>query len=107
MPNKGRIVRYSPAELATMKSQTDWSKTDAMTSEAIERVAVEEDGPLPAGWEYTIVLGVPEPKQDVHIRLVPAVVRWFKAAGPGYQTRINAVLRGFVQAREKEAASRR
>lgn len=27
---------------------------------------------------------VPEPKKDVHIRLDPALLRWFKAHGPGY-----------------------
>jgi uncharacterized protein (DUF4415 family) len=27
------------------------------------------------------------------------VLDWFRAHGPGYQTRINAVLRAFVQAR--------
>jgi uncharacterized protein (DUF4415 family) len=37
----------------------------------------------------------------VNIRLDAAVLRWFKAQGPGYQTRINAVLRAFVHAREQ------
>jgi uncharacterized protein (DUF4415 family) len=46
-------------------------------------------------------LAHPNRKQDVHIRLDPAVLRWFKAHGPGYQTRINAVLRAFVQARQQ------
>jgi uncharacterized protein (DUF4415 family) len=43
----------------------------------------------------------PEPKQGVHIRLDRVVLRWFRAQGPGYQTRINAVLRAFVAARER------
>ena len=64
-------------------------------------MADEDDGPLLEGWEQTIVLGVPEPKQDVHIRLDPAVLRWFKSHGPGYQTRINEVLRAFVQAKQQ------
>jgi len=36
-------------------------------------------------------------KQDVHIRLDPAIIRWFKSQGLGYQTRINAVLKAFVE----------
>lgn len=72
-----------------------------MPQEEVECLADEEDGPLPEGWEKTIVLGIPEPKQDVHIRLDPMVLRWFKEQGPGYQTRINAVLRAFVEARVK------
>jgi len=50
---------------------------------------------LPAGGE----LGIPEAKQDVHIPLDPGVRHWCKAQGPGYQTRINAVLRAFVAAK--------
>lgn len=84
-----------------MKSETDWAKVDAFTQEEVERMADEDDGPMPEGWADTIVLGVPEPKKDVHIRLDPSVLRWFKADGPGYQTRINAVLQAFVQARQK------
>jgi uncharacterized protein (DUF4415 family) len=43
----------------------------------------------------------------VHIRLDPIVLRWFKAHGPGYQTRINAVLRAFVEVRQKEVRNRK
>jgi uncharacterized protein (DUF4415 family) len=100
---KGHIVQFSTEELMTLKSETDWAKADAMPQEEVERLADEEDGPLTPGWEDSIVLGIPEPKQDVHIRLDPAVLRWFKAAGPGYQTRINAVLRAFVQASQRKA----
>jgi BrnA antitoxin of type II toxin-antitoxin system len=46
------------------------------------------------GWEQTIILGAPKSKKDVHIRLDPAVLRWFKAQGPGYQTRINTGVAG-------------
>jgi len=94
-------VRYSAEQLATMPNETDWARVDAMTQEEVERMADEDEGPLPEGWEKTIVLGVPEPKQDVHIRLDPAVLRWFKAHGRGYQTRINEVLRAFVQAKQQ------
>ena len=31
----------------------------------------------------------------------PEVLRWFKARGPGYQTCINALLRAFVQVRQR------
>ena len=82
MPNKGRSVRYTAEELAALPSETDWAFVNAMSQEEVERIALEEDGPLPESWEKTIILGVPEPKKDVHIRLDPAVLRWFKAAGP-------------------------
>jgi uncharacterized protein (DUF4415 family) len=34
-------------------------------------------------------------KASVSLRLDADVLAWFKAQGPGYQTRINAVLRAF------------
>jgi uncharacterized protein (DUF4415 family) len=93
--------------LASGGDRSDWRRVDAMTQAEVERLADEEDGVLPDGWESTVSLGVPEPKQDIHIRLDPGVLRWFKAHGPGYQTRINAVLRAFVQARQREERDRK
>jgi uncharacterized protein (DUF4415 family) len=37
-------------------------------------------------------------KQSVTIRLDVDMLEWFKAAGPGYQTRINQVLRDHMDA---------
>ncbi|MCC6195973.1 MAG: BrnA antitoxin family protein [Burkholderiales bacterium] len=36
-----------------------------------------------------------QPKAAISLRLDADVLDWFKAQGPGYQTRINAVLRAF------------
>jgi uncharacterized protein (DUF4415 family) len=106
MEKKGRIMRATAGEIQAMldrgESRTDWARVKAMTQEEVERLADEEEGPLPEGWEKTIVLGIPEPKKGVHIRLDQAVLRWFKAQGPGYQTRINAVLRAFMEARQQD-----
>ncbi len=106
MAKKERIVRYSAAEVAAMiargESKTDWARVKAMPQEEVERLADEEDGPLPEGWESTIVMhGLPPRKRDVHIRLDADVLDWFRAHGRGYQTRINAVLRAFVEARRR------
>jgi uncharacterized protein (DUF4415 family) len=37
-------------------------------------------------------------KQIVTIRLDIDMLEWFKAAGPGYQTRVNQVLRDYMEA---------
>ncbi|HEX9707559.1 MAG TPA: BrnA antitoxin family protein [Steroidobacteraceae bacterium] len=37
-------------------------------------------------------------KAAISLRVDPEVLDWFKAQGPGYQTRINAVLRAFMEA---------
>ena len=38
------------------------------------------------------------PKASVSLRIDADVLAWFKARGPGYQTRMNAVLRAFKEA---------
>lgn len=100
-------MRYTAEELAAKiargESETDWARVKAMPQEEVERLADEEDGPLPEGWESTIIIGLPPRKRDVHIRLDADVVDWFRAHGRGYQTRINAVLRAFVEARKRAA----
>jgi uncharacterized protein (DUF4415 family) len=103
MGKKDGIVRYSAEKLGRMKSSTDWAKVDATTREEIERQADADDGPLPEGWEDTVVLGIPGPKRGVYLRLDPDVLDWFKDTGKGYQTRINNVLRAFVESRKHSA----
>mgnify|MGYP003488632635 FL=1 len=40
---------------------------------------------------------MPQPKELVSIRIDPDVLVWFRKKGRGYQTRINAVLRSFME----------
>lgn len=37
------------------------------------------------------------PKASISLRVDMDVLEWFKAQGPGYQTRINAVLRAYKE----------
>lgn len=37
-------------------------------------------------------------KAPISLRVDPEVLDWYKASGPGYQTRMNAVLRAFMEA---------
>jgi uncharacterized protein (DUF4415 family) len=89
------------AMLARGESRTDWKRVRAVSQKDAERLANEDDGHLPKGWESTVEAGLPKRKQGVHIRLDSDVLNWFRAHGPGYQSRINAVLRAFVRARER------
>jgi uncharacterized protein (DUF4415 family) len=41
---------------------------------------------------------MPKPKRSLTMRFDPDVLDWFKATGPGWQTRINAVLKQYVNA---------
>lgn len=45
-------------------------------------------------------LRIPQTKKGVYLRLDQDVLEWLKAQGPGYQTRINAILRAYMEARQ-------
>jgi uncharacterized protein (DUF4415 family) len=50
-------------------------------------------------WRYAanpvVRRGTPKPKTSIALRVDADVLAWFKSKGPGYQTRMNAVLRAF------------
>ncbi len=97
----GNIVSYSAEQLAA-KRQANEDRTDHDMSheEAMRRRAADRDAPQRyEGWEDTITVGLPEPKRQMTLRLDAEVVEWFKAQGKGYQTLMNAVLRGYVEHR--------
>ena len=72
--------------------QTSWSETSA---------TVRHDEPSSTSRPLP---NVPV-KQIVTIRLDIDMLNWFKAAGPGYQTRINQILRDHMQAQRLEDAA--
>ena len=51
------------------------------------------------------VLVVPQKKKAISIRLDEDVIEFFKAQGEGYQTRMNAVLRHFMENTKKPDAA--
>jgi uncharacterized protein (DUF4415 family) len=53
-------------------------------------------------WKSARVV-MPTGKTSVHLRLDSDVVGWFKARGKGHLTRMNAVLRAYVNAQERRA----
>jgi uncharacterized protein (DUF4415 family) len=81
------------------ESKTDWARVDAMTDADIEaRMRGDRDWEEFKNIDWSKVVAVyPVPKNAVSIRLDSDVLDFFKATGKGYQTRINAVLRHFMQ----------
>jgi uncharacterized protein (DUF4415 family) len=53
-------------------------------------------------WKSAQVV-VPKGKTSVHLRLDNDVVNWFRARGKGHLTRMNAVLRAYVEAKKHSA----
>ena len=77
------------------RSRTNWAAIDALQDKEIDTSEIPEQGNI---FFKRAVLRLPEPKTAVTIRLDREVLDWFKAKGPGYQTRINALLRAYMHA---------
>ena len=105
--NERNIVRYSASELrerrARAESRTDWARVDAKTEGELERdIASDPDWKdVPPDWFKDAIPVQPGTKKLLSLRVDPDVVEWFRAQGPGYQTRMNAVLRAFMTASSK------
>ena len=81
-----------------MKSRTDWSRLKSAAP-------AKTTGEHPDASMAHIVRGVVRrglkpvaPKASISLRVDRDVLDWFKEQGPGYQTKINAVLRAFRDA---------
>tara|TARA_R110002126_G_scaffold123209_3_gene265144 strand:- start:860 stop:1147 length:288 start_codon:yes stop_codon:yes gene_type:complete len=59
---------------------------------------------LDEAWFAKAELRMPATKEQVTLRLDVDILRFFKSQGKGYQTRINAVLRAYVDAMKKGEA---
>ena len=58
-------------------------------------------GVSPGFWDNAEVL-LPQTKQQITLRLDPEVIRFFKRTGKGYQSRMGAVLRSYVDAKREK-----
>ena len=90
------------------KGRTDWARVHRQSDAAIARAVARDPDAAPladAEWFPHAHIALPEKKTPVYIRLDAEVVKWFKEAGPRYQSRINAVLKAYVQARPKRKPS--
>ena len=83
--------------------RTDWSRVNTFSEAEIERMAAaDSDNPATAAADWaSSEIGVPPLKTAVNAKFDVEVVNWFKSQGRGYQTRMNAVLRKYMQAHRK------
>jgi uncharacterized protein (DUF4415 family) len=109
---KGQSIRsYTAEELKAMRrrgeDRTDWAKIDAMTEADLERAIAEDEDERDLQPDWTRAeLVLARRRQSVHLRLEPEVVDFFKAGGKGHITRMQAVLRAYVDAHKRREASR-
>jgi uncharacterized protein (DUF4415 family) len=86
--------------------RTDWNYLDRVTGDEIA-AAIARDcdaAPLDIDWSKAVIV-VPPKKKAISIRVDPDVLDFFKNEGPGYQRRINAVLRSYVEQKQKRGKS--
>jgi uncharacterized protein (DUF4415 family) len=111
MENENDIKRFSIAELEGLRARGD-SKTDLARVRAKSEAELDRDiandhdfRDIPEEWNVAAEALMPSSKKLVSLRLDPEVINWFKEQGPGYQTRMNAVLRAFVDRNGKKRSS--
>jgi len=78
-------------------SQTDWKKLSKMQDKDIDTSDIPE---LDDAFFQNAEIKVP-PKQPVTLRLDTDVLVWFKSQGQGYQTRINKLLRSYMESQTR------
>lgn len=96
------MPRHTRQKTSDKADRTDWARLHAMSDEEIERNAAEDpDNPEWTDEELATAERVParSSKNAIYIRLDPEVLEYFREGGPGYQSRINAVLRTYVERR--------
>ena len=85
---------YSASDIATMVATSDHAPTAKRAKEA----GPELDR---AFWDSVhVVMPAEAPKVPISMRLDPDVLAWFKQGGKGYLSRMNAVLRAYVEAQK-------
>lgn len=82
-------------------SKTDWKRLSEMRDEDIDTSDIPE---LDDTFFEEAEVRLP-PKKSVTMRLDADVLEWFKAQGQGYQTRINQLLRKYMEAQEQRHRS--
>jgi len=94
MKKKPTIVRYTLGEVEAIRERGgDPTRLDAPEAESLGKDF----------WNSAHVV-MPPGKTSVHLRLDRDVVEWFKARGKGHLTRMNAVLRAYVDAHGRNPA---
>jgi uncharacterized protein (DUF4415 family) len=100
------IKRYTADEMRAKSagSLTDWHKVDAMSDDELEAaIATDEDERdfVPDWTKAALVM--PESKLSVNLRLDRDIVEFFKGQGRGHISRMQAVLKAYVDAHQHHA----
>jgi uncharacterized protein (DUF4415 family) len=84
---------------SSKKSLTDWERIDLLKDDDIDLSDIPEL--TPEMFARAVVkrgLKITPNKAQLTIRVDQDVLAWFKSQGRGYQTRINSLLRAYMEA---------
>jgi uncharacterized protein (DUF4415 family) len=81
------------------EDRTDWARVKVMKEKEI--VIDDATEPTAEQWAKAVVIDRRPPKKNITLRIDPGVIDWFKSKGKGYQTRMNAVLRAYIEIQRK------
>jgi uncharacterized protein (DUF4415 family) len=100
-----KLVRTRSTDLAQMEDRSDWERVEALTDQEIEQAIADDLDAAPvldeAFWRNAVILDPRHEKSTITMRVDEDVLDFFKRGGPGYQSRMNAVLRAYVYARRE------
>jgi len=95
------LQRKSDGSFKPVRGKTDRARVAKWTDAEIEKMARSDDAhPALDAAFWKDVERLPT-KEAISIKLDDDVLAFFRKQGRGYQTRINAVLRRYMQARRK------
>jgi uncharacterized protein (DUF4415 family) len=98
------IIEHPDGKLERRESETDWARLDSLTDEQID-ASIANDPDWSDDWNWgEAVLILPPKKKAISIRVDKDVLDYFKKEGAGYQRRMNAVLRSYMQQKRKKRA---
>jgi uncharacterized protein (DUF4415 family) len=90
--------------------RTDWARVDAKTDEDIARDITKDPDAAPEFTDEMFAAArwvTPAKRTQIALKVDPEVLAFFKAPGPGYQTRMNDVLRAYMEKAKPRRKPRR
>ncbi len=92
------IRRYSAAEIEKMIAAGDYVPTSPDAPE----IELDEDF-----WRNAKIVMPKSAKEAISLRVDQDILAWFRNQGRGYQSRMNAVLRAYVESQRTSADRQR
>lgn len=90
------MTKPSPKTKRPSRGRAQLRRLRYVTDEEIVRTAPEQLADLPGDFWKGAKIVAPVPKQAISLRVDEDVLAWFRALGPRYQSRMNAVLRSYM-----------